>query len=398
MKSARIILLFFIPILLSLVFSCCKSVEYNPDKFDFEHDDQYYFLKPTISLCSIAESENGYYFFSGANNSYLYYMDKKTMEPIILCNKPDCLHSDEPDGKKKQSCNAFFFDCHNLIYYDRNLYMIGIDIDSLDYTLYKVSLDGTNRKKVYTFQEGLQHLIIHRGYIYYDTNDLGTVGKNENNTTNACRVYRLNINRVRNGPELIFEEKGIYGGIQKIAGYKAYICFMFYKFTDSTLERMNTFIYRYTINDNILVMVKDNVGYFTFYNDRIIYSDINKNLSSCNMDGTDAGIISGITGSPVYADNYIYVDNMDLSDEKFIVYDWEGNIVKDFDNTIAKCTLYGGDDRYFFLEDEYSHNEFGNIHTIYMIDKSKLSASAEPIKVFEYVPKVQYAGMVAQEG
>ena len=397
MKVIRVFLLFFISILFSIIISSCDSTnQNNTDQYDFEHDDQYYFSKPTISLPAMAESENGYYFFSGPNNWYLYYMDKKTMTPVVLCNKPDCLHSNETDPKKIQYCNAFFLDSGNLIYYYENLYVLCEDVNSNNSILYKVSLDGVKRNKIYTFKEGIQHLIIHRGYIYYDTNDLGTVGGNEANTSNTCRVYCLNINRLGDAPKLIFEEKGIYGGIGKIAGYKDSIYFMFYKFADSTLENMNSFLYRYSIEDNKIAMIKNNMGYFTFYNDKIIYADINKNLTECNLDGSSTKAINGIIGSPVDVGNYIYVDNMDSSNEKIIVYDWDGNIVKDYDNTFAKCFLYGGDDNYFFMEDDFSsHNDYGNIQTIYMIDKNKTPADADPIKVFEFVPKVHTSGVIS---
>jgi hypothetical protein len=401
MKSIKTIFLLPISVFLAIVLSCCASPnEYDPNKYDFEHDDQYYCLKLSASLPSIAESEHGYYFFSGENNSFLYYMDKETLKPTVLCNKPDCLHSDEPDGNKRANCNAYFFSCNNLIYYNKNLYAIGDDTKSFStYLLYQISLDGTSRKVIYKFNDVVQRLIIHRGYIYYAIDDFGTISGNEYSTESTCRIYRINIDKIGDGPELVFEGKGIGGIVGYMAGYRNNIYFIYLKYADSTLETMNSYLYKYSTNGNNLDMIKENVGDFTFYNDRIICADINKNLVSCDLNGTDAVTMNGIIGSPVVVDhNYIYILDWDLSGYKFAIYDWGGNIVKDFDRAIAKCMLYGGDDRYFFLEDEYSHNEFGNIHTIYMIDKSKLPTSAEPIKVFEYVPKVQYSGMVAPEG
>jgi hypothetical protein len=264
MKYARFIFLFILSIFLSIVLSCCASVnEYDPNQYDFEQDDQYYLIKPNALLQSIAESENGYYFFSGQTNSYLYYMDKKTMKPVVLCNKPDCLHSDESDGNKRRDCNAYFNNCTNLIYYNKNLYAIGGDPNpfsfSSDHFLYEISLDGTRRKIIYKFEDDIQHLIIHRGYIYYNVDDFGELNGNETNTESTSRIYRINMDKIGSGSELVFEGKGIYGLVSTIVGYKNNVYFIFYKRTDSTLETVQSYLYKYSIEGNSLDMIKENV-------------------------------------------------------------------------------------------------------------------------------------------
>ena len=47
----------------------------------------------------VAPTENGYYFLGGR---HLYYMDKDSLSPQILCNRPECTH-------KTADCNALFF-------------------------------------------------------------------------------------------------------------------------------------------------------------------------------------------------------------------------------------------------------------------------------------------------
>jgi hypothetical protein len=391
MRIARVSWLFSVLLLTILV--SCNSVNINgPDDYVFEYDDQYYFFKPNVTFSAMAESKKGFYFFSGQNNEYLYYMDKSTLKPVILCNKPDCLHSDEPDPGKIQNCNAFFGqNSTNLIYYNKYLYVVGQGINlgssSVEYSLYRISPEGTNRKKIYTFKDQLQHLIIHRGYIYYSTDDNGPVGGNESDTESTCRLYRLNIDKIGTGPEMIFEGKGIYCNIGILAGYRNDIYFMFYKIADTSNKSISCVLYRYNLDSMNIDVNKDSVAYFVFYNDRMTYSDLNGNLATCNLDGTDVETISGITGTPLSVDNnYIYI----YTSDSLAIYDLKGNIVRSFDKAIANGILYGGYGNYFFIQDNHSRsNDFGYINSLYMIDKSKaLTDEAAFMKVFEYTPKV----------
>ena len=147
-------------ILLFMTFISCSCAKNNvkgasaSEGYVFGQDDQYWFNKFSASDLAVAESEDGYYFFSGPGQSYLYFLDKKTMKAQILCDKPDCLHADEPDPSKKTYCNAFFnitFD--NLIYYNKYLYILdAFSGNNSGYGLYQVSLDGTQRKQIYTFK------------------------------------------------------------------------------------------------------------------------------------------------------------------------------------------------------------------------------------------------------
>ncbi|RCX18245.1 hypothetical protein DFR58_1053 [Anaerobacterium chartisolvens] len=132
-------------------------------------DFQYmYFTQGRVPM--MAESESGYYFFSGF---YLYYADKKTMKPVILCNKPNCLHDAETDPQKVYNCNAFFrMVSPFLAYYDGSLYVTSTIFGKgrEDYELVKLSQDGTSRKSVLTFDSQPGSLAIHRGKVYYVQN------------------------------------------------------------------------------------------------------------------------------------------------------------------------------------------------------------------------------------
>ena len=90
---------------MSLVVSCffiltsCSPTSPYPtdDTYHFETDSQYTFYTQG-GFRNFAETENGYYFSMNINGScFLFYADKKDMRPIILCNRPNCLHYEEFD-------------------------------------------------------------------------------------------------------------------------------------------------------------------------------------------------------------------------------------------------------------------------------------------------------------
>ena len=391
MRFSRIISLFILCMLLfTIITGCSNAIVYDPNQYDFEHDDQYYFTKLSASYPSVAKSADGYYFFSGESNSYLYYMDKKTMNPVILCNKPECLHAEESDSQKRERCNAFFYQSNNLIYYNQNLYAIGFDPESLTggLVLTRISLDGTSQKVVAKFKDAVQRLIIHRGFIYYAVDDL-TSDSNDTVTQNTCEIYRISMDKTEAIPEPVFNGKGFGGIIGYLAGYKGNIYFLFLQYTDSTLMKLSSSLYKYSITGGKPEMIKENVSSFAFCNDQLVCSDINRNVEITSLDGTNAGTIQAVAGYPMGADDYIYVYQADSSGDKLVIYDWKGHVISDYGKIAAKCMPYGGDELYFFMEDEHNQSVSGNSHIIYMIDKRKLPESTEPKKIFEYVPKIQ---------
>ena len=119
----------------------------------------------------VAPTENGYYFLGGR---HLYYMDKDSLSPQILCNRPECTH-------KTADCNALFFyeQAPFIQYYEGRLYVSGLALDSKEnqyVVLYEVSPDtGTRRvvcKLPYGLGSGSWGYMMHRGYLYmYHTDE-----------------------------------------------------------------------------------------------------------------------------------------------------------------------------------------------------------------------------------
>lgn len=95
------------------------------------------------------------------------------MEPVPLCNKPNCLHQQEQDPEKVADCSAFFRDSRAeplLAYYDGAVYLTALK-DPFDSSgaigLIRVKTDGTERETVLELPENSGVCLIHRGYLYY---------------------------------------------------------------------------------------------------------------------------------------------------------------------------------------------------------------------------------------
>lgn len=80
------------------IFTISCSDERNLGNEYIEGKDAQYMFMTTDRDRYITANEEGYYFVSGI---YLYFCSYDTMEPIVLCNKAECLHDKELDETKK---------------------------------------------------------------------------------------------------------------------------------------------------------------------------------------------------------------------------------------------------------------------------------------------------------
>lgn len=142
-------------------------------------------------------SDEGYYYIG--QDQQMMYMDYKTKKEVYLCNRPGCKHDTE-------SCPAVFSDEElaigsSLFYYDGYLYLFSHEPDqsgasSVDYmgdgssesdqdssfnskpaTLYRMKPDGTEREKVFTFDEGLSvedQVLADENALYFITKKVST--------------------------------------------------------------------------------------------------------------------------------------------------------------------------------------------------------------------------------
>ncbi len=175
-------------------------------------------------------SEKGYYYIGEESiplkdNHFGYrmmYMDYETKKEVYLCNRPGCEHNTE-------DCPAVFNDEEilpggSLFYYDGHLYLFaheqdqsgamivdhnksgealegdGVVFASTPAALYRMNPDGTDRKKVCTFDEelSLEDLVMASGDDLYFTTKKVSSKKMDNQTTyfaSAERaLVRMNMN------------------------------------------------------------------------------------------------------------------------------------------------------------------------------------------------------------
>lgn len=111
--------------------------------------------------------ENGYYMIKDLE--HIMYFDYATQKEVYLCNKPNCKHEDE-------SCSSYLniAEVNEIFYYDQRLYLVNAqeasNVVSINdagttsmasdngnpSTVYRMDLDGTNRKKLFTVPSGTQ--------------------------------------------------------------------------------------------------------------------------------------------------------------------------------------------------------------------------------------------------
>lgn len=396
-------------LLLFALHGCASSGLENQKSVIFNQDDQYWFVKPTSSSISMAKSEEGYYFFSGPQNHYLYYMDKDTLKPAIVCNKPDCLHADEPHPEKIPECNAFFLSNNsNLIYSNSSLYVFGSEAGDYDHmNIYRISLDGTQHQKVYTFLEYPSYITIHRGYLYYVTNDNGTVADREDSTTSCVQLFRITLGNLKKAPELLYELNGIYANIAEIKGYQASVFFLSNAYQDSSLKSVTATLQKFELSNGEVNTICSNAGHYSICGSKIVYYWIDGNVYSCNMDGSGKKMLDHVRGYTMSDEKLIYTDTIHLKRDsksagssgkrQLLIYDLEGSLLRSIDiDDLGTNSMYGGDGEYFFLPDDRSNrNEFGTISSLWIINKDDLvNRSANFEKIFEFVPKIEFKGVV----
>ncbi len=81
------------------------------------------------------------YYLKASENGNIYFTEKGEHTFYLLCNKPDCAHSD-------QNCNAY--GGLALGYYDNHLYSVICDDTTFSFDLIRMELDGSHHQKVTT--------------------------------------------------------------------------------------------------------------------------------------------------------------------------------------------------------------------------------------------------------
>ena len=174
-------------------------------------------------LSNGATTNDGYYYltdYSRLNNGklakHLMYIDFKTKQEIHLCNNSACTHKTE-DCTSVFNKDEFQFDSKVFIW-NNKIYVIskstdtsgqvtmGVlgetsksDVESNKAVLYQLNLDGTNREKIYTFDDNatIEDFVIGSGngiYLIAKKVETKYTGGNAYNTSSERKLIYLDFN------------------------------------------------------------------------------------------------------------------------------------------------------------------------------------------------------------
>lgn len=382
--------LFLMICCVAFIFTGCATApedysnEYNPDT-----DYQYYLHEQGVGIRTSA-SNDGYYFL---NNSYIYYMDKKTMNPVLLDNRPDSDCLKKQGTNPIENCNAYVPQYAGakefLNYYNGKLYIIASEtvtekdkqVDRAQ--LIELSKDGTKRRKILSFEFIPQAIAIHRGVVYYSSMDYDV------NSNRKYQIKQFRLDQRSAKPEVIYEGVQENGYIVDIIPYGKNVYFL----------EMGTNMYhvlRYDIQSQSCISLFDeddnsNELIGGIANNKLVftkfYGDPLDNRSwffyEANLEGDDVRTlpIKRDFLSQVYADNrFVYARTAwyyltpELAEGKsdpnqMNVYDLEYKLIDSFDVSFLPIdhTVLVGDDNYMFV-----HYAKDGKEMIALLDKSQI--------------------------
>ena len=189
-----------------------KELTEEESSYKIGEDYQYpYFSQSGVQ---IAKTEDGYYCL---NNSFIYYIDGKTMKANPICSKAECMHETETEEERRIKCNAYTTS-NQIQYYKGNLYVQETELLENNKNIevfYRISSDGSTKEKLFQIKNiNLSGWAVHRGYIYFTTAQY-IPEKNEvdpGETQTYCRINRIPVDGAKK-EEVVYECKEIkYNG------------------------------------------------------------------------------------------------------------------------------------------------------------------------------------------
>ena len=396
MKHTSVFKYFLLLVSLTVLFSSCGREKDLGDDY-IPGEDAPYIFQPQGLNSTMAAAEDGYYLLI---HDYIFYADKNTMKPTILCNKPDCLHEKETDSSRVFYCNAFAksgLSNNFLALYKDRLYVIsGFDNAQQKELpqLVSISLDGTNRKTEFLLPLEISSMALHRGYFYYVLRD------NENPEASSCKIMRHELGKSQTQEEDIFTSNIQAGYIQDLIGRGDQLYFNEYggqdeKFVSRTLlydTKTKGTKRIFTQDDNYTAFspkIVDNRLYSSLFDLKEDNNYSGAKLFSTDLQGNDMReeFLAPSLDSSCLDQNYLYgcypgTGPEDLPEiARVDFYDHSGNLKDSVEIPNARRTVRfaSGDDRYIFLQ--YEDETYTYID---LIDKKEIgSKNIKPISFFK---------------
>ena len=149
-----------------------QTVENTPKAQLAESDDKGDYdnaFRNLDSVC-IMETDEVYYYHS-MDSAFLYYTGKEALDSGVLCGRPECLHDELCPNME---CDGFVYTAlMGLSLYDDGIWYVGYGNVRHQYALYRMDLDGSNRKAVRVVVDDAtemgyawQRTFVHRGKLY----------------------------------------------------------------------------------------------------------------------------------------------------------------------------------------------------------------------------------------
>ncbi|MGL4742101.1 MAG: hypothetical protein ACRC41_15080 [Sarcina sp.] len=350
----------------SMIFSGCSNTKKLSNDEIFNTD----FYNESESF--ITENEKGYYFVNG---NYIYYTDKESMKPIVLCNKPNCLHEKQGDNSKVYECNAFvYFSNYNYInVYDDQIYLTSsFNSNKKDEVLELVQLssDGEKRKPIIKFDSDfINSTIIDRGNIYY-------VNQKYKEDKLTSTIEKINLSDSKK--EVIFTSSLTDGGIGGFTLNESKLYFYEYGNNDANEFNESDII----LDLETMAMKSENINYEKlksptlidngksfysyFYGDK---DERNSEIYTSDLDGSNEEILYNIPHNKFLTDdNYIYafIDKTENAKGKLDIYDKKGELLNSLELDFEVLNQHKGNSEYMFFK---NNSDFCEIK---YIDKSKI--------------------------
>lgn len=344
-KFTAIILLIF-----TVILGGCNSDNENNDKLQINSVGGEIENKVTDQQISfvdnkICESEYGFYY--GSVFHVMYY-DKASDINTILCFNSACNHQDD-------ECTGIFNDflAESVAYNGGSLYIAGYDKNSediYDVYLYRVSLDGSVREKLfktatYEYSMSQDPMIIHRGYYYFTTGSRDEDGK--------AGIYRRKLEK-NSEIETVYEtDKGSFADISNLICYEDKLYFEYMYCVDKKENEYNFYLMKTDINSLETNIEVENFKVNWFYisdKDKILAYTIDSNIKEYNLAENTVENILELEKDKVHIftcdGDYIYFERSGRVE----VYTKDGKKLQDINTDIDGLIgdfLYGNDDYLF---------------------------------------------------
>lgn len=329
-----------------------EEVPLDLDTYSLNNQDTTY-GQPEFVSNRAASSDLGIYYWGGNSDSRerLMFYDKASKTSVLLCNRPNCTHSDN-------TCNASFnaytlsgeeFYRYMIYYYEDSVFLAGHD-EEHNVNLYKVSPDGSSwetymtlfKAEMTTVSENggtsvswsFPSVCLHRDYVYFI-----------DNSESAPKLRRMWLGGTE--AEVVFEPVGERTRLFRMRTYGDFVFFQAGKYVD---EKLEAGIYAYNIKTEDVTLVKANAIREYFVVGESLYYEFNEKMYKYDLrTGEDKELpITCLFDSDHVSfvdENGIYVFNEAIG--KLEVYDENGNVVGSVeDSQIGRC--YFGKDGIFY--------------------------------------------------